>query len=682
MDGDARRAGLVASLSMVLYACGSAPASKGDGATDAPAFDGGAAGTMGAAGAGGAGGTAGVAGASGAGAGGTTGVAGAGGAGAGGTTGVAGRGGAGAGGTTGVAGAGGAAGATGAGGTTVPVCAGGVPAVLDTSPFVATPAPGMLNSNTADKLAISADNWVHLYGTAAIFSAPDGVMFTPGDPRNVAGPFAIDQTNNWIYVTRADAAQKWSVWRYPTSGGCASKVYDFAVDVDTPRLAGVSNGVVIVTAVVKGQATAEPTVFLGTGGTAWAMRGKLPYVASISSGAVSRTNPNRLWLGGLEINNAAIVFASGDGGMSFNFDLLSEPVGGQAGQGRAVIAADPANDRVAYAIAQNTSMATMTTTDGGATWVHWDTPSQNQIAVGLEVSASGTQWLSTKSSFTGLVDGSFYTRPSATAAWASASGDLPTADVPVRSFAVRERAGAPPIIVRLSITGTLWRSENGGTTYTRILPVGAPGMTMSQPATDPDNAAIFYANDRSGHLWRTTNGGATFTAVAAGYQVTAVVLTGGGMVLPGGTDTDSTKRIYYSRDGGVTVARGGYGTLPAEAALGHAVLAGRAPNTAYLAYTSGSQPGTVLAWNHVHVSTDGGYNWTMSGQWLPTTFTGAAWVFVDPATAGRLYRVLTPTGGASMFFVSPNDAGAWVEVPLPASASGAPVVVTQDVLKI
>ncbi|HXU05402.1 MAG TPA: hypothetical protein VN903_30800, partial [Polyangia bacterium] len=260
MNGNARRVGLVASLGMMLYACGSSPASKGDGSPDAPALDGGtagatgaagttgiagatgAAGTTGVAGAPGAGGTTGASGTSGvAGAGGTSGASGTGGTGgaSGGTTGVAGTSGTGGrGGATGAAGASGTtgvAGASGTGGTTVPACTGGgAPAVLDTSPFAGALVPGALNSTNADRLAISADGWVHLFGTE-IFSAPDDVMFRQGDPRNVTGPFAIDAVNNWIYAARADAAQKWSVWRYPTSGGCLSKVYDFPVDVETPR---------------------------------------------------------------------------------------------------------------------------------------------------------------------------------------------------------------------------------------------------------------------------------------------------------------------------------------------------------------------------------------------------------------------------------------------------------------
>jgi hypothetical protein len=115
-----------------------------------------------------------------------------------------------------------------------------------------------------------------------------------------------------------------------------------------------------------------------------------------------------------------------------------------------------------------------------------------------------------------------------------------------------------------------------------------------------------------------------------------------------------------------------------HAALGQTLLSGRAPHTAYLAYREGT--GSPVEWHHIYVSTDGGYNWTTGGAWIPNSFptTGAAWVFADPATTGRLYRVLTPTGQPSSFFVSPNDGGAWVEVPLPASASGAPLVIDQQ----
>ncbi len=73
--------------------------------------------------------------------------------------------------------------------------------------------------------------------------------------------------------------------------------------------------------------------------------------------------------------------------------------------------------------------------------------------------------------------------------------------------------------MRLAASGFIWRSDDGGATYTKVPVTGLPALEATALGTDPDAAMTFYATDRLQHVWKTVDAGKTFTATAAGYRV-------------------------------------------------------------------------------------------------------------------------------------------------------------------
>ncbi|RMF83258.1 MAG: hypothetical protein D6744_04980, partial [Planctomycetota bacterium] len=131
----------------------------------------------------------------------------------------------------------------------------------------------------------------------------------------------------------------------------------------------------------------------------------------------------------------------------------------------------------------------------------------------------------------------------------------------------------------------LFRSTDGGATWTRIATASQVGSTCSGVAVDPSNSQIIHVTGKIGYC-RSTDGGATWTNVLSGGRASSLIVD---PITPSnvyvGMHGDG---IYRSTDGGATFSKLG-GGLP-SGGFDRIVLAiARSnPNVLYAALISGS----------------------------------------------------------------------------------------------
>lgn len=178
--------------------------------------------------------------------------------------------------------------------------------------------------------------------------------------------------------------------------------------------------------------------------------------------------------------------------------------------------------------------------------------------------------------------------------------------------------------------GTLWRTADGGATWTRVTGLGGPRFEV---AGDPDAAGAAWAFTSQG-LFRTTDGGATWTPVPppgffARDLAAAPSSPPGARVLYAAAGL----RVFRSPDGGLSWVQGGAGLLgdfvnvvavdPLDA------------NVVYAAVWSNTVGGGQFA---VWKSVDGGQTWA------PTGLRGIVFDLVVSTVPGRLYAATLGQG--------------------------------------
>ena len=148
-------------------------------------------------------------------------------------------------------------------------------------------------------------------------------------------------------------------------------------------------------------------------------------------------------------------------------------------------------------------------------------------------------------------------------AW-TATGTAPTDGanaIVIRNMGVAKTSNS--VLGVVTNGGRVFTSQNAGSTWTLTFPPNN-GLSMSYVAFDPANASIVYVSSvapdaTKNHLWKSTNGGATFTAIDGGgfpfgIPVNSIkVDPNGSSVLYAGTHLGT----YRSTDGGATWARFG-----------------------------------------------------------------------------------------------------------------------------
>jgi len=145
-------------------------------------------------------------------------------------------------------------------------------------------------------------------------------------------------------------------------------------------------------------------------------------------------------------------------------------------------------------------------------------------------------------------------------------------------------ASAPDSTVWASGHDVLALSNDGGETWSTVLPQGLPSLDIHAFAVDPADSRNLYAAIAGHGLYRSTDGGTSFDLVTddVGASVVSLVLTHDGELLA----SDSERGLLRSADGGRT-----WDQLMTTRLLGLAVNPER-PGTVLAA-----GPGVLLSWD-------------------------------------------------------------------------------------
>lgn len=156
----------------------------------------------------------------------------------------------------------------------------------------------------------------------------------------------------------------------------------------------------------------------------------------------------------------------------------------------------------------------------------------------------------------------------------------------------------------------VFKSTDGGSSWTNIAGAGTVGSHISQISIDPLHTGTLYLSGSAG-VFRSANAGGTWTSTASGSNANCVLVNPlNPLVLyttTGGYTADVVKK---STDGGLTwtVITAG---LPAS--LGRTQLA-LAPGDTNVVYASIANPGSPYGVLGLYQSTDGGGSWTLKNS--------------------------------------------------------------------
>jgi photosystem II stability/assembly factor-like uncharacterized protein len=152
--------------------------------------------------------------------------------------------------------------------------------------------------------------------------------------------------------------------------------------------------------------------------------------------------------------------------------------------------------------------------------------------------------------------------------------------------------GSDAMSLALASDSTVWASghdvlalsDDGGETWSSVMPQGLPTLDIHAFAVDPADSSVHYAAIAGHGLYRSTDGGTSFDLVSddVGASVVSLVLTHDGELLA----SDSERGLMKSSDGGRT-----WEQLMTTRLLGLAVNPA-APDTVLAA-----GPGVLLSWD-------------------------------------------------------------------------------------
>ena len=364
--------------------------------------------------------------------------------------------------------------------------------------------------------------------------------------------------------------------------------------------------------------------------SSWVSRGPQNVGGRTRSLVIHPTNPSILWAGSV----SGGVWKSTNGGATWapTADFMANLAVG-------CLTIDPANPNVLYCGTGEGFFNTdavpgagiFKTTDGGATWNRIASTSSwemvNRIAIAptnsnlilaamqfggiMRSTNGGATWSNPKVAYTAH-QVMFHPTDSNKAVAAIAEGD-PHFEIPRTSALYSTNGGATwnasnlnnlafgfsrielayarsaPSIVYASVDssdgGKVWRSTNGGMTYTKVTTTGATGVGTYTNAlwVSPTNPNLIAVGD--GALYRSADGGATLTEIAYGGTLEQEAHADMHFLIADpGFDGTANKRVYVCTDGGVfrtdditTAAHGsgwislnaGYQTTQYYGAAGH-----------------------------------------------------------------------------------------------------------------
>lgn len=288
-------------------------------------------------------------------------------------------------------------------------------------------------------------------------------------------------------------------------------------------------------------ATATGGAFKTTNrGITWSAVFEKEAVASVGAMAVWPKNAQVVWLGSGEANNRNSsswgrgVWRSLDGGGTWKKAGLEAT----ASIGRVVC--DPADSNVAYVAAlgrlwgENRERGVFKTTDGGATWQHVLAVDARTGAVDLVMDPSDSRVLyaamyarrRTPWSYSGVSEtGGIYKSTDAGRTWTKLAAGLPrrTGRIGLAIYAKNPRVvyavvesdegGRRDEFEEAQRAGGVFRSDDAGTSWTRISPFAPRAFYFSQIRVQPDDSTRVYLLGTD--LYVSDDGGVTFRARGA-----------------------------------------------------------------------------------------------------------------------------------------------------------------------
>jgi len=426
--------------------------------------------------------------------------------------------------------------------------------------------------------------------------------------------------------------------------------------------------------------------------TTWAPIG--PPGGIVRSISFARSNPDVVYAAVL----GGGVFRSVDGGATW-----TSTVSGLASLRAVAVAADPADDRVAYVGTYQggePAGGVFKTIDGGATWVASGNGLTNHQITALRVDEAAALRVCAGTVFGGLfrtVDGG--------TTWQDVSSGIVTGSTVIAIeidaasdifLSIAQGGNGAPAVVRSANAGGGWSRVDAG------LPAADPVTTI---AAAPGSSTSLLAGTGSSGIFRSSNGGASWTAssagLPAGYCAASLAFDPAdpSSVFSG----DDEGEIYQSNDGGTHWALRKSGAAPsivmalAVRPVGHAALAGTSdagifrstdgaqwtpansgirgqaiatlaigPADERVAYAAGAVGG-------LNVTRDGGVTWVEIDHGLPESlsYDTSGWVSVfvaaiaaDPSDAATLYAGLNELGpgtapGGGGLFKSTDGGATW-----------------------
>jgi photosystem II stability/assembly factor-like uncharacterized protein len=385
------------------------------------------------------------------------------------------------------------------------------------------------------------------------------------------------------------------------------------------------------------------------GGATWELQTGLPNKLYFAALAIDPQNPSTLYAGAIGADSAGhavvTVFKSTDGGAGWNEANSGMPGGGMGADGFAfwsAFAIDPKNPSTVYV--SRLSSGVYKSTNGGASWrpansgmpmnIPGDFRSCCVTAVTIDPQNPNTLYVSS-------ANGVIFKSTNGGATWTAASSVL------APPFTLQPGPGANVLAIDPQRTGTLYaatqngvsKSTDGGASW-RAANSGLRAIPVSSVVINPQISSFIYA----GNLL-TTDAGKSWFALSSGLPFGVVLaidpLTPGTVYAGRTTDGDSCSgSIFKSLDGGQSWndTRGGAGCLSVM------VIDPQSTSTVYAGSSYGGS---------VYKTVDGGTTWSTVKTGLP----GVNALAIDPQNTTTVYA-----SGSGGVFKSIDGGASWSAV--------------------